>query len=181
MLCLQNPQGSAKGLDQYWRPNIISPPTLDKCQAFDANICLFHTPQKFYKLHHISSECQSLYTQFFFFLLKVCPLDTKSHTLTHSFSVVEVSSHYLTGASVSITNTTAVLFCWRANDAITANFLRTTTKSRLISIISHAYFPDEYLSCCGDVNQFTHHTEGTCFPFRDRMLVPIMHILPSLD
>lgn len=67
MLCLQSPQGSTEGFDQYWRPNIISPPTLDKCQAFDASILKFPTPKKFYKLPHISSECQWLYTQFFFY------------------------------------------------------------------------------------------------------------------
>lgn len=50
-------------------------------------------------------------------------LDSKTNTLTHSSGVIEVSSHNLTGAAISITNTTAVLFRRRANDAITADFL----------------------------------------------------------
>lgn len=57
-----------------------------------------------------------------------CYLDTTTHTLTHSFGVVEVSSHDLTGAPISITNTTAVLFCRRADDTITADFLSSEEK-----------------------------------------------------
>ncbi len=55
-----------------------------------------------------------------------------AHTLTHSFGVVEVSSHYLAGTPISITNTTAVFFCQRADDAVTSNFLTTTKQYRTV-------------------------------------------------
>lgn len=47
----------------------------------------------------------------------------KTLALTHSFGVVEVTSHNFTRASVSVANTAAVFFGRRADDAVTANFL----------------------------------------------------------
>lgn len=48
---------------------------------------------------------------------------TKTLALTHSFGVVEVTSHYFTRAAVSVANTAAVFFGRRADDAVAANFL----------------------------------------------------------
>lgn len=54
-----------------------------------------------------------------------CCIKSKTNTLTHAFGVVEISSHYLTGAAISIANATAILFSQRANNAVTADFLPT--------------------------------------------------------
>lgn len=65
--------------------------------------------------------------------------DTNKSTnswLTHSFSVVEVTSHYLTRASVSVANSAAVFFGKRADDAVAANFLSHRQNKRETKLVS---------------------------------------------